>query len=1055
MHRLLARQLKRTLGTADEEELQALLGTLSALADQEHTPANAATALRGLGELLQRVDSNYEQSDRDLDLQSRSLELSSTELTQANRQLREELQNRQQAIDSLRNTANHLLVNAGLPAINSADSNLESLSQLMAELVRQNEENRLELHRTHASLAQQKFALDQHAIVSITDIAGTIIYANDLFCQISGYRREELIGQNHRIVNAGWHDSALFRELWQTICQGQVWHGEIKNKAKDGHCYWVNATIVPFFDDDGQPIQFVAIRTDITARKQAEEEVNQQLHFQKEVLESIPVPIYLKDTGGRYLGFNKAFTDFFQIQANDLLGHTVFDLLPAEQASKTDRLDQELFAQRGRQSYETQLDSGGIGYDVLYHKASLTRPDGTISGLVGSFSDISERKRWERSMLDAKEAAEAANRAKSDFLANMSHEIRTPMNGIIGMTELALDTDLDSEQRDYLETVKQSADALLGIIDDILDFSKIEAGKLSVENIPFNLNSMVASTLKTIAVRAAQKGLELLNEITPETPQQLLGDPGRLRQVLLNLLGNAIKFTEHGEILLRIGVDAAPGQQQVLLHFAVSDSGIGIAPDKQKQIFDAFSQEDSSTTRRFGGTGLGLAISSRLVALMGGRIWVDSEPGQGSVFHFTVGADLDREAATAVPEAALPEHTRVLVVDDNAVNRRILNETLSRWGMQVCLADSGPAALAAMREPGASAFDLIILDGHMPDMDGFAVAETIQSTADLHGPTLMMLSSAAMRGDAERCRELGIAAYLTKPVTQADLMNSIRLLFGQNTASTTPAALVTRHSLRESHCRLNILLAEDHPVNQRLMINLLNKWGHQVTVANNGREALALSANHHFDLVLMDMQMPEMGGLEATRLLRQREAAQQTADHSGPLDQHLPIYALTAAVLPEDQRLGVEAGVDGYLTKPIKQKELLDLLARFSGPPETPPDATPAIDYRAGLDAADADIIAIIGEDFLIQAQRDLDQWQTALAAADWPTLERIAHSLRGNITHFGADHLAQLAATLEQHAHAAATGKENSEEIETLGATLSRELRKLCIALRTHLDQA
>jgi PAS domain S-box-containing protein len=915
MHQLLLRQLKRTLGCANAEELPALLAALNELAAGPATPPAAAQALRGIGELLERVDAVYAQHDRDLALSNRSLELSSSELIQANRRLHEELAQRRGAIDSLRETANELLRNAAMPVLDGHDDNLTKLSQVMAELVRQREESRHQLDQTLASLAQQKFALDQHAIVSITDIDGNIVYANDRFCQINGYAREELLGRNHRLVNSGYHPAAMFEELWRTILQGRVWHGELRNRAKNGGLYWVNATIVPFLDEHGAPYQFIAIHT-----------------------------------------------------------------------------------------------------------------------------DISERKRWENELIDAKEAAEAANRAKSEFLANMSHEIRTPMNGIIGMTELALDTDLDSEQRDYLETVQMSADALLGIIDDILDFSKIEAGKLQVENIPFNLASLVASTLKNIAVRADQKGLELLNEIQPETPQYLLGDPGRLRQVLLNLLGNAIKFTERGEILLRVGVHELL-DQQVRLHFSVNDSGIGIPVDKQQLIFDAFSQEDSTTTRRFGGTGLGLTICSRLVDLMGGNIWVHSQPGHGSTFHFTVLLALDPANTQAQAEQALPLGSRVLVVDDNAVNRRILSETLGRWGMHSEEAADGPTALEKIHRgrPGAPAFDLILLDGHMPDMDGFAVAAAIRDNPSLHGATLMMLSSAAMHDDTERCKALGIAAYLTKPVTQAELMQSIRMLLGSAPVAPAAARLLTRDALPAKD-RLSILLAEDHPVNQQLMLNLLQKWGHRVTLANNGYEALEWAARQDFDLILMDIQMPLMDGLEATRQLRQREAT--------GAGRKTPIYALTAAAMTEDQQRGMEAGVDGYLTKPIQQKHLLEVLAQFKHAEAE--CAIAAFDYQAGLRQADQEVIDIIGEDFLLQAEQEQPRLIEACANADWERLERIAHTLKGNIANFGAMPLVSLAGDLEKQARSAKGGERRN--LAPLVTDLCAGLGRLCVALRQYL---
>jgi PAS domain S-box-containing protein len=564
------------------------------------------------------------------------------DLVGANDRLRSELSTRLLAIESLRQTANRLLAETGLDEIADSDVSLTRLSQLMSDLVHERVESRKKLRSLIASLEHQKFALDQHAIVSITDVNGVITYANDRLCQISGYSREELMGQNHRMINSGTHDQGFFADLWRTIISGAVWRGQICNVGKNGAKYWVQATIIPLLNDAGRPQEYIAIRTDITARITAEAELDSQLHFSRELLESIPIPVYFKDCTGRYLGFNKAFENLFGIRREDFLGRTAYDLLDPLAARQGERGDRSILQMGGKDSQEMEVQIGGRHFVLINGKAALSRPDGSISGLVGTLMDITDRSRWEDEVMQAKLAAEAGSRAKSEFLANMSHEIRTPMNGIIGLTDLALDSELDDELRENLGTVHSSAVALLKIINDILDFSKIEAGKLIIETIPFRLEPLVADTMKNLAPRAQQKGLALVSEIDPASPVQLRGDPGRLRQILLNLVSNGMKFTEHGEVRVRARVTEDPAAATgAVLHIAVIDTGIGIPADKCDQIFDAFAQEDSSIARRFGGTGLGLAICRRLVDVMGGRIWVESEVGKGSTFHFTVNVAVD------------------------------------------------------------------------------------------------------------------------------------------------------------------------------------------------------------------------------------------------------------------------------------------------------------------------------------------------------------------------------------------------------------------------------
>ena len=643
-------------------------------------------------------------------------------------------------------------------------------------------------------------------------------------------------------------------------------------------------------------------------------------------------------------------------------------------------------------------------------------------GLVYAVArDVTEQRRNAEELKLAREAAVAASRAKGDFLANMSHEIRTPMNAVIGMAELLLDTPLAVEQREYVLTLKDAAESLLGLINDVLDFSKIEAGRLDLVPAEFDLRETLGNTLRTLGLRAHQRGLELAGRIAPEVPDRVVGDGPRLRQVLVNLVGNAIKFTERGEVVVQVERQSEEADA-VVLRFLVADTGIGIPPDKQELIFEAFAQADGSTTREYGGTGLGLSISAQLVGLMGGRIAVESEPGRGSRFRFSVRFG----KAPARPRAGdrLPAQLRglrVLVVDDNATNRRILEEVLTQWRMQPTAVASAQAALEAMEaaERAKRPYPLVLLDASMPVMDGFDLAAKIQQSPRLAGASIMMLSSGARPGDRARCFELGISAYLTKPVKQSDLMDTIVGVFASRGARKEPRAGALRE--RKGGRRLRVLVAEDNRVNQQVAVGMLERAGHEATVAENGREVLALLEKGTFDVVLMDVQMPELDGLETTAAIRERERA---------AGGHLPIVALTAHAMKGDAERCLAAGMDAYMAKPLQPRELADTIASVlppgvagAAPPEPadrpcpvpapagPVDLPKLLERVGGDRRALAELVRIFRADWPKQAER----LRSAIRGGDAAALRAAAHALKGAVSNFAAAAATEAALSLQK----------------------------------------
>ena len=649
---------------------------------------------------------------------------------------------------------------------------------------------------------------------------------------------------------------------------------------------------------------------------------------------SSPIGIYETDSRGRCAYTNPQWRETFGLDERASMGEgwmgTIHPNDRAEVVGEWSEAVRQLLPFRHR--FRVQPAEDVVRW-VDSRAVPLRNEDGTVSGYVGTAEDVTQQMVAESELVRAREAALDAARLKSEFLANMSHEIRTPMNGVLGVTDLLLETALDEEQVDFVKTIRGSAETLLGVINDILDFSKIEAGRLDLDHHPFQLRETLRQTMRTVAFRASERKLELTYEVRPDVPDFLIGDASRLRQVLVNLIGNAIKFTEVGEVAVCASV-VSREDDVARLRFDVRDTGVGIPPEKQHLIFEAFRQADGSTTRRFGGTGLGLSISRQLVSMMGGEIGVESTPGVGSTFSFTLALEVSPTQAAARVAPVELAGVRGLVVDDNATNRRIVADSLALWQMIPATAESGRAALEALRRAVVAKvpFDIVILDGHMPDLDGFAVAEQIKASPEIASTTLVMLTSGGQRGDAARCRELGLAAYLTKPVGQSELRETIQRVMAprQDDGSHVdqPIELVTRHVLREQRPKLDVLVAEDNSVNRKVVGRMLENLGHRATMVADGLAAVEAATQQPLNVILMDVQMPGLDGLQATARIREVERA---------TGGHVLIIALTAHAMQGDRERCLAAGMDDYLSKPIKLADLADILDRhFPGDQELP-----------------------------------------------------------------------------------------------------------------------
>jgi two-component system sensor histidine kinase/response regulator len=732
-------------------------------------------------------------------------------------------------------------------------------------------------------------------------------------CEILGYKEKDILGKNWVETFLPERIRSEANKVYQNLLSGKAdpleYHENpvLTKKGEERLISWHNIIIR---DRSGHISGILSSGDDITERKRAQETIQKEALILSSMISGMEEGIVFADSTDKIIEVNDYFLQLIHQEKEKILGKNLWDFHSGRVAEKLKGHIKNFKATPDSKPIAIQRPLDNL--ETIFRLQPIYR-DGRYEGLMLNLVDVTE-------LVAAKHEAQSANQAKSQFLANMSHEIRTPMNGIIGMTELVLDTDLSSEQKDCLLSVKDSAKTLMKLIDDILDFSNIEAKKIEIEKIHFKLHDALNHMISSLTVQAHMKGLELALDISSEIPNTVIGDPGRFRQVITNLIGNAIKFTEKGEVVVRIR-PITRTKNQMQIQISVSDTGIGIPKSKQKTIFDVFSQADGSMSRRYGGSGLGLSISARLVYLMGGKIWIESEPNQGSTFHITLSFGIPgKEKTETIPlELDIHRGLPVLVVDDNATNRHILDKILSNWNMKPQSIDRGDKALSRLKASFLSnePFKLVIIDAQMPGMDGFTLAKHIQDASDIAGLKLIMLTSSGIPGDAARCRKLGISAYLTKPVNQSHLFDAISLALHRPKNSEQKSELITQHYLRETQFYLRILLAEDNSINQKLAVRLLEKKGHTVIVAENGQEALRLWQNNNMDLILMDVQMPIMDGLKTTAAIREVEL--QTG-------KHIPIIAMTAHAMEGDRERCLKAGMDDYLPKPIDPVKLLKVI---------------------------------------------------------------------------------------------------------------------------------
>jgi len=927
----------------------------------------------------------------------------------------------------------------------------------------------LQLHITNREKAEQQLreveAAHRSMVESLPlnlfrkDREGRFVEVNKRMAGIIGQSQEELLGKTDYDLFPKAEADKYRRDDHRVMSQGIVLEDVEEQTLPDGRITYVQVLKAPVLDAAGAIVGVQGIFWDVTERKHAEDARRLADERFRRLVNSSLIGVFVADLEGGILDANDAFLKLVGYARDDVqAGKLRWDELTPSEFRPLDEKAIGLLREDGScPPWEKEfLHQKGHRVPVMIGVTMLPEEEGRCICFV---LDITERKRFERELREAKDAADAANQAKSLFLANMSHEVRTPMNAVIGLTELVLKSPLAPQQSEYLKLVLESAESLLAIINDILDFSKIEAGKMQLAVEPFWLRDCIVDAIRPFSLRAHQKGIELAYDVHSDVADAVLGDPVRLRQVIVNLVSNALKFTERGEIVVKVdaeessehatmalpvGVPPSGGAERrpaeagtptnapntLILHFAVRDTGIGIPAQKVKTIFEAFEQADSSTTRQYGGTGLGLAIAQRFVELMGGHIWVESTLGVGSTFHFTVQLQVADESQMPPQRrtANVPPGLKILVVDDYAVNRRIVLEMLKNWGLSGDDAKNAREALAKLRFAAESGdpYRLLLTDVNMPETDGFALVEQMQRELGQQRPKVILLTSGERADDGDRRQRLSIDAHLLKPIKQSDLFDAIAEVLGE--AAAPPQIDDELPALPP----LDVLLVEDSLVNQKLALGVLGQFGHRVTVAGNGREAVELTAARDFDVVLMDVQMPEMDGLEATYQIRLRERG---------TSQHVPIVAMTAHALTGDRERCISAGMDEYLPKPIRPRQLVEAIASVTGkalivgsvippPAPEPPVAyaagSPAsassigaklVDWEAALSATagDTDLLCELIDAYFLERPRLQRELNDALARTDFELMHRAAHTIKSSMRLFGAARPMELAFTLEQ----------------------------------------